>query len=256
MPTVSTLLVKLETTLQFYDNTASAYTQKVLSNEKEVSFTSSQGGGEPKITLGERARKRKKERSYHLEGTEEMQASVLAPFFIGDRTRDEERIVTNTYKMAFVAIVRSMPLADHVLWRKWFGKPYTRKPFNQEYNLVETVYAKMGKFMREEKIFFRLHATIDVKNVVAFTTLGSDEIYLCDEYFNAPQIGTDSMMGIIIHEMSHAVAYTEDVSIEGVEQYGKDCCKKLAKKHPELARNNADNFEYFSEDLFSKKYAK
>jgi peptidyl-Lys metalloendopeptidase len=56
--------------------------------------------------------------------------------------------------------------------------------------------------------------------------------------------GTDSMGGTLVHETSHfdKIASTEDT------EYGQSDCKKLAKKSPKEAINNADSHEYFAEN--------
>ena len=59
--------------------------------------------------------------------------------------------------------------------------------------------------------------------------------------------GTDSMMGTIVHEMSHGAAGIKDVKVNGVEMYGQDNCRYLARNDSKKARNNADNYEHFAE---------
>ena len=54
--------------------------------------------------------------------------------------------------------------------------------------------------------------------------------------------------GVIVHELSHALAGTVDIQFgEGVSVYGVENCKKLAKENPQLAIQNADNCEYWLE---------
>ena len=55
-------------------------------------------------------------------------------------------------------------------------------------------------------------------------------------------------MGVIVHELSHALAGTVDIQLgEGVTAYGVENFKKLAKENPQLAVQNADKPEYFVE---------
>ena len=56
--------------------------------------------------------------------------------------------------------------------------------------------------------------------------------------------GTDSKGGTIIHELSHfnVVAGTDD------HAYGQTAAKRLAKRSPKKALDNADNHEYFAEN--------
>ncbi|KAF4611490.1 hypothetical protein D9613_004137 [Agrocybe pediades] len=70
------------------------------------------------------------------------------------------------------------------------------------------------------------------------------KIYLCNAFWNAPNTGTDSRAGTIIHEASHFTANggTDDLG------YGQTNAKNLAKNNPSSAIMNADNHEYFAEN--------
>ncbi len=70
------------------------------------------------------------------------------------------------------------------------------------------------------------------------------KIYLCNAFWSAPNTGTDSRAGTLIHEMSHftVVAGTDD------NAYGQSACKKLARSNPTRALDNADSHEYFAEN--------
>ncbi len=70
------------------------------------------------------------------------------------------------------------------------------------------------------------------------------QIYVCNAFWSAPNTGTDSKAGTLIHEMSHfnVVAATDDWA------YGQSAAKSLATSNPTRALDNADNHEYFSEN--------
>lgn len=70
------------------------------------------------------------------------------------------------------------------------------------------------------------------------------KIYLCNAFWSAPNTGTDSRAGTLIHEMSHfnVVAGTDD------NAYGQTACKRLATTNPTRALDNADSHEYFAEN--------
>ena len=69
------------------------------------------------------------------------------------------------------------------------------------------------------------------------------EIFLCNQFWTAPDTGTDSKFGTLIHEMSHfyVVAGTDD------HVYGQTACLSLAETDAVLAVDNADSHEYFAE---------
>lgn len=70
------------------------------------------------------------------------------------------------------------------------------------------------------------------------------QIYVCNAFWSAPNTGTDSKAGTLIHEMSHfnVVAGTDDWA------YGQTAAKSLATSNPGRALDNADNHEYFAEN--------
>jgi peptidyl-Lys metalloendopeptidase len=70
------------------------------------------------------------------------------------------------------------------------------------------------------------------------------EIFVCRAFWSAPNTGTDSRAGTLIHEMSHfnVTAGTDD------HVYGQSAAKSLAISDPAAAIDNADNHEYFAEN--------
>lgn len=70
------------------------------------------------------------------------------------------------------------------------------------------------------------------------------KIYLCNAFWAAPALGTDSKAGTLVHEMSHftVVANTDD------NAYGQSACINLALTDPARAIRNADSHEYFAEN--------
>ena len=70
------------------------------------------------------------------------------------------------------------------------------------------------------------------------------EIFVCRAFWSAPNTGTDSRAGTLVHEMSHfnIVAGTDD------HVYGQAGAKNLAISDPNAAIDNADSHEYFAEN--------
>ena len=70
------------------------------------------------------------------------------------------------------------------------------------------------------------------------------QIFVCNAFWSAPLVGTDSKAGTLIHEMSHftVVADTDD------HAYGQGLAQNLAINNPTQALDNADSHEYFAEN--------
>ncbi|HSX59599.1 MAG TPA: M35 family metallo-endopeptidase [Tahibacter sp.] len=69
-------------------------------------------------------------------------------------------------------------------------------------------------------------------------------IYLCNAFWSAPNTGTDSRAGTIVHEVSHfnVMGGTDDWA------YGQSAAHNLAVSNPSRAVDNADSHEYFAEN--------
>ena len=70
------------------------------------------------------------------------------------------------------------------------------------------------------------------------------KIYVCGAFWTAPNTGTDSKAGTLVHEASHftVLGGTKD------HAYGQAASKSLAISDPTKAVANADSHEYFSEN--------
>lgn len=234
-------VMQLEMGLQFRQDMPA--TQHVFSNTVEFSLTESQN--EPKMTHGALARLSVLTLTDSSTG-----GSPKAPKLAGTYPSGNVTDTTKAYSLAYGAITKSMKstTGNPTMYKTWFGAPYNSK--------VQDNYKTMNSSMVSKQFTLFSHpARSDTpskqdtceKGVFAFTYRGYQTIYLCDEYFAADLTGTDSKMGTIVHEMSHAVAYTDDVIQNGHSVYGQSGCKALAAKYPNLAIKNADNYEYFSE---------
>jgi len=69
-------------------------------------------------------------------------------------------------------------------------------------------------------------------------------VYLCGAFWAAPNTGTDSRAGTLIHESSH---FTRNGGTDDYV-YGQSAAKSLAISNPNNAVFNADNHEYFAEN--------
>ena len=181
-------------------------------------------------------------------------------------------------------------IKDHVpLMTKWFGaRPVAPLGANQRdwWEGVETILGVIEAFITGSiNLYYRgddslLGKPNDYPGMVgklnAADLRGYAETYagaldstigLCKTFF-AKQVGTgqarmnlkgfDSVGGTLIHELSHNLCATEDhEKSNGKSFYGTADCLTLASTLPRQAWYNADNIEYFCEELHygSKKAA-
>ena len=118
--------------------------------------------------------------------------------------------------------------------------------YNAYVNKVKGAYYNIKNAVERYQFTFYFDGPecLKIKNVIAYTYHGSNMIYLCSLYRTEPSIkGENTKLGTVLHEFTHAVAYTEDIT------YGKSNCEYLARTQPDQAVNNADNYHYFTEEL-------
>jgi peptidyl-Lys metalloendopeptidase len=120
----------------------------------------------------------------------------------------------------------------------WFGT-YSSSNFNT----VKSHYTNIKSALGTQNIVFDCSCTDSGTYAYVYPTQPY-KIYLCGAFWSAPNSGTDSRGGTIVHETSHfsVVAGTDDLA------YGQTAAKALAKKTPSKAIRNADSHEYFSEN--------
>jgi peptidyl-Lys metalloendopeptidase len=70
------------------------------------------------------------------------------------------------------------------------------------------------------------------------------KVHLCNHFWTAPTLGTDSKAGTLVHEASHFTV----VAATGDYAYGQEACRALAQENPFAAIHNADTHEYFAEE--------
>ncbi|KFN42877.1 M35 family metallo-endopeptidase [Arenimonas oryziterrae] len=124
----------------------------------------------------------------------------------------------------------------------WFGA-YT----SSRYGTVKSHFVNIDSTLDTKTITFNCSCT--TKNTYAYVYPNQPyRIYLCGAFWTAPNTGTDSRAGTIIHETSHfdIVANTDDVV------YGQSGAKSLAISNPNDAIRNADSHEYLSENTPSQ----
>lgn len=138
----------------------------------------------------------------------------------------------------FVGRTASSVTARYVTW---FGSATTTR-----FNTVKSHYGLIRDALYNKSVVYDCSCT-DSYYAYVYPTQPY-RIYLCNAFWSAPNTGTDSRAGTIIHEMSHfnVNGGTDD------HVYGQTGAKNLANTNPKKAVDNADNHEYFSENTPSQ----
>ena len=166
------------------------------------------------------------------------------PFYSGcnsSQRRDLNTALGNAEKMSiesqkYLAGLSITQQPDDPRYQEWFGAYDSVR-----YSTVSGHFVAIADAFVNETVSFLCDCTSS-----AYAYVYSNrpyEIHLCNAFWSAPALGTDSKAGTLIHEMSHfdVVADTNDYA------YGQTACRKLAIKQPKKAIANADSHEYFAE---------
>ncbi|WP_394839964.1 M35 family metallo-endopeptidase [Pendulispora rubella] len=124
----------------------------------------------------------------------------------------------------------------------WFGKYSSTR-----WDKAKDHYSKIQNALYNKNFVFDCSCTDS--GTYAYVYPDSPyRVYLCGAFWKAPNIGTDSRAGTIIHESSHftVLGGTDD------HVYGQSGCKNLAVSNPNNAVDNADSHEYFAENTPSQ----
>lgn len=124
----------------------------------------------------------------------------------------------------------------------WFGTYNSNR-----YSTVRSHFANISNAASTKPLVFDCSTCPGTDYADAYAYVYSNQpyrVYLCNAFWAAPNAGTDSRAGTIIHELSHftVVAGTSDYV------YGQTGARNLARSNPSRAVRNADNHEYFAEN--------
>ena len=120
----------------------------------------------------------------------------------------------------------------------WFGSYNSSR-----YSTVRTHFNNIYTALSSKAYVFNCSCTDSGTYAYVYPTQPY-KVYLCGAFWSAPNTGTDSRAGTLVHETSHfsVVAGTGDYG------YGQTAAHNLSVSKPSTAVANADNHEYFTEN--------
>jgi hypothetical protein len=187
-------------------------------------------------TEGEEARKSEKSKKRNDAGAEaEKKAGPKDPEFNGGDAAQQaatRQAHADGYDLAVGALAA---LANDAQYKEWFGTHTA-----QRLETVRDHYTQVRDTMQTTTFTYDLTGSGCGGSVYAYTYKGTTTVWMCDLFWSAPTVGTDSKAGTVLHELTHAIAYTDDIT------YGQTNCRQLAVNNPDRAVRNADNHEYYA----------
>jgi hypothetical protein len=162
--------------------------------------------------------------------------SVALPCKIAGGTAGRKTIAKKAHQNGYaLTSVVLAAMANNTDYKTWFGA-YSKTRFKK----VKTDYQKIKSEFENKTFTYDLTGKDCGDSDYAYTYKGTTTIWLCSSFWSAPPTGSDSQAGTMVHEHSHASAYTDDIN------YGAPGCRKLAKSNPSQATRNADSHEYYA----------
>lgn len=178
------------------------------------------------------------------------QGAQKAPAFVSCSSTRQDQLNTALAYATLMAVLSDSCLHNQTAatipqctrYTKWFGAYDASR-----LSTVTTNFDGIGAALKDQQITFHCDCT---DSSYAYVYPGNPyHVWLCNAFWSAPDTGTDSRAGTIIHEVSHfyAVASTKDYA------YGQAACQNLAINDPSKAVKNADSQEYFAENTPAEK---
>ena len=238
--------VQMDSTVQYYKQGASSTSnQHLVSNTISFSMTGCKEDHKP--TEAEALRRNSssiKPLDLSLVTVPKTGASYIRPAFSGTPYGNDIQVTINVYDAVYNILPKSYVAVDsnpNNLYTTWFGIRY-----NGYMEAVKGTFINIKNAMEKYQflMYFDGPECKKIKNVVAYTYKGSQVIYLCSIYRSEQDVrGVNTKLGTVLHELTHAVAYTDDIT------YGQSNCAALARREPNRAIQNADNYRCFTEPL-------
>ncbi|MEO5629914.1 MAG: M35 family metallo-endopeptidase [Thermomonas sp.] len=121
----------------------------------------------------------------------------------------------------------------------WFGAYST-----SNYSLARSHFVAIDGAMQKTDLSIKINCGCNQSYYAYVYANRPYEIFVCRAFWTAPETGTDSKAGTLVHEMSHFDVVTGTAD----HVYGQTGAKNLAISNPALALDNADSHEYFAEN--------
>lgn len=232
-----------------------------------IPFILAKGNGEPQKTLGRKARKNSRGNSLLSQDDfinmldKEMSSTAIPkaakdPHFMGG-TQEQQNIVKKAHKQGFdelCACIQELRLNTDInnplpLFTTWFGDYSSSMP-GRRFAVVFGCLVLIRNAMQNDVITYELepeNTAVD-DGVYAWTHKGSLTVFMWKAFWEAKESGEhDTKAGVVIHELSHAIAHTDDF------EYSLNEVMNLAKTNPSEAIQNAENYEYCVEAYAMEK---
>lgn len=191
------------------------------------------GGGVSHQTVGEMMREHSKD-SIIVSGKRK---KLINPKFCGRSSQSQRHTTLLIHKTIYTYLNSAIQDVDKDKphYKRWFG---ARTP--NRVSRVRKAFKDIKAFLVTKQFTYWYNGRHCRPRVLAYTWQGSRHIVLCPLQYRLPHIiHAYSQLNTLLHEQTHAVAYTDDLG------YGVRRALRLARLYPNKAINNAANYAYY-----------
>lgn len=200
------------------------------------------GGDDSKLTDGEKMRRAEAQIKLPsfirglISANRGAAVPELLPCDVRSATAAQEAIVRKAHANGYALTKSTLEaMAQNEFYKTWFGK-FTPAHFKR----VKIHFQDIQHDFENKHFIYDLSCTGCDATDYAYTYKNARTIWLCNAFWDAPDLGANSKAGTMVHEHSHVSASTVD------NEYSEADCRALAKKSPGRAIRNADSHEFYA----------
>ncbi|MFE2023234.1 M35 family metallo-endopeptidase, partial [Streptomyces sp. NPDC059499] len=199
--------------------------------------------GEPRQTVAEKVRRELGGSQPPTPGVISAKLAPLVPVLVGGTAEEQQKVYT-AHENAGAFAQSAM---QQLTWTRGPKNDLSTEYFGAHdagrYATVRQHFADITGVVAGQQVTYDLTGEGCQSGWYAYTYKNTRKIWLCSNFWGAETTGLDSKLGVVVHELSHAVSSTDDLA------YGQLGARNLASAEPSNAVRNADNHEYFTETL-------
>lgn len=157
-----------------------------------------------------------------------------------DCSVEQQEIITKAFDHSRRMVDYAIHIKNDKLFVKWFG--------NNNQLQIKSNFMRIQNAMYSKNVVFDCFSNMNVYAYVSPQMFY--HVYLANKFWNAEMDGYNSMAGTIVHEFSHFTDTVESHDTHIMYSEGLS----IAKGMPQLAAINANNYEFYAEELYRKNF--
>jgi peptidyl-Lys metalloendopeptidase len=158
--------------------------------------------------------------------------------------KENLKALTASLQRCIKKVIQHLQLFSTPEYIKWFGT-FSEKKWSRVFFVCVDIYHLLTNFQISIKEY-GFNCNDHTNNPkIAYVFPKEQTIYICEKFWELPECGRESKLGVLYHELSHLAGNTDDINAA----FNESLCRRLATLRPVDAVENANNYQYFIEDI-------